>query len=327
MASQTVYSVVVPCYNEQDCILETHRRLSLVMRGMGEPYEIVYVNDGSRDKTPEMLDELAAGDPAVRVVHFARNAGHQAAVSAGLRYASGQAVVIIDADLQDPPEVIPEMARMWKEGAQVVYGKRRAREGETAFKKWTAKAYYRLLRYLAGNAIPEDTGDFRLAAREVVDVVNAMPEHARFLRGMFAWAGFEQKPLVYDRDKRFAGETHYPLRKMLRLASHGVLSFSEKPLLWPLWLGLLWLAAGGVLLLVLLVSLIAGRGTLGLGTPVLLCLGFGSVLASLGVLGAYLARVYDEVKGRPLYVVSRTLGFDGDAPGAPPLPPSTRRRA
>jgi polyisoprenyl-phosphate glycosyltransferase len=327
MDSQIVYSVVVPCYNEQDCIAETHRRLSLVMRGMGEPYEILYVNDGSRDRTPEMLDELAAGDPAVRVVHFARNAGHQAAVSAGLQYASGKAVVIIDADLQDPPEVIPEMARMWKDGAKVVYGKRKAREGETRFKKVTAKAYYRLLRRLAGDAIPEDTGDFRLAAREVVDVVNAMPEHARFLRGMFAWAGFEQKPLLYDRDKRFAGETHYPLRKMLKLASHGVLSFSEKPLLWPLWLGLFWLAAGGILLLALLVALIAGRGAQGLVTPALLCLGVGSVLVSLGILGAYLARVYEEVKGRPLYVVSRTAGFAPESPSAPPLPPSTRRRA
>jgi dolichol-phosphate mannosyltransferase len=320
-----VYSVVVPCYNEEACIGETHRRLSAVMGGMGEGYEILYVNDGSRDRTSALLDELAAGDGNVRVIHFARNAGHQAAVSAGLEYASGQAVVIIDADLQDPPEVIPEMARMWKDGAKVVYGQRRSREGESAFKKLTASLYYRLLRTLAGNAIPRDTGDFRLASREVVDVINAMPEHARFLRGMFAWAGFEQKPLLYDRDKRFAGETHYPLKKMLRLAANGALSFSEKPLLWPLWAGLAWLAAGFALLLALLVTAIAGGGA-ALWLPALLCLGIGSILASLGVLGAYIARVYDEVKGRPLYVVARTAGFPAGE-GAPALPPGTRRKA
>ncbi len=319
MAAAPVYSVVVPCYNEEACIRETHRRLTSVLSGMGETYEIVYVNDGSRDRTPAQLDELAKADPAVRVVHFARNAGHQAAVSAGLAYAAGRAMVIIDADLQDPPEVIPDMVRLWKGGAKVVYGKRRAREGETAFKKLTASLYYRLLGKLTGGAIPRDTGDFRLADREVVDVINAMPEHARFLRGMFAWVGFEQQPLPYDREKRFAGETHYPLRKMLRLAAHGVVSFSEKPLLYSLWAGLAWLLIG----FALLVALLFGGGT-GLGA--LICLGIGSILTALGVLGAYLARVYEEVKGRPLYVVARTAGFDR-VNAVPPLPPGTRRKA
>lgn len=307
-----VYSVVIPCYNEEESIRETHRRLTEVMQGMGESYELVYVNDGSRDQTPLLLDQLADSDKNVRVLHFAANRGHQLAVTAGLDYAEGQAIVIIDADLQDPPEVIPEMAARWKAGAQVVYGKRRSRQGETKFKEITAKAYYRLLRKIAGNIFPEDTGDFRLVDRQVADVVRGMPEHARYLRGMFAWAGFKQEALLYDRDKRFAGETHYPLKKMLRLAAHGIMSFSEKPLLWSLWLGLMWLFAGGLLLLVALILAIAGKyagsfllyGVIGLAT--------GSVLSAVGILGGYLARVYDEVKGRPLYVVARTRGYQED---------------
>ncbi len=319
-----VFSVVVPCYNEEDCILATHGRLTAVMAGMGEPYELLFVNDGSRDATPQMLDELSARDPMVKVVHFARNAGHQAAVSAGMDYASGEAVVIIDADLQDPPEVIPEMARLWREGAQVVYGKRKSRAGEGLLKKWTAKWFYRLLRKLAGDAFPEDTGDFRLADRKVVDVVKAMPEHARYLRGMFAWAGFQQVPLEYDREARFAGETHYPLKKMLRLAANGVMSFSEKPLHLALWLGLLWLLAGGVTLLILLVSELMGWGTMRLGLPVLVCLATGSILLAIWIVGAYLARVYEEVKGRPLYVVAATRGFE---PKETRLPPGARVRS
>ena len=319
------YSIVIPCYNEEDCIQETHRRLTAVMAGMGESYELVFVNDGSRDKTPRMLDELAGRDHHVRVVHFARNGGHQVAVSAGLDYAAGDAIVIIDADLQDPPEVIPDMARLWKEGAQVVYGQRATREGETWFKEWTAKQYYRLLARLAGNAFPRDTGDFRLVDRQVADVVRSMPEHARYLRGMFAWAGFQQVALPYDREKRFAGVTHYPLKKMLRLAANGVLSFSEKPLLWPLWAGLLFLAVAlGLVLKVLLFALL-GKANPNTGIPLLISLGFGLTLSSLGILGAYLARVYEEVKGRPLYVVARTVGFDKGT--ALDLPPGTRRKA
>ncbi|NLG57003.1 MAG: glycosyltransferase family 2 protein [Clostridiales bacterium] len=310
-----VYSVVIPCYNEEESIVETHRRLSQVMEGMGESYELIYVNDGSRDETPVLLDALADGDKNVRVLHFAANRGHQVAVSAGLDYALGQAVVIIDADLQDPPEVIPEMAARWKAGAQVAYGKRRSREGETRFKEWSAKVYYRVLRKIAGDIFPEDTGDFRLVDRQVADVIRGMPEQARYLRGMFAWAGFRQEAVLYDRDRRFAGETHYPLKKMLRLAAHGIMSFSEKPLLWALWLGLIWLFSGGLLLLIALVMAIAGGKAGGLAHYGFLCLATGSVLSALGVLGAYLARVYDEVKGRPLYVVARTRGYEGHARG------------
>lgn len=322
-----VYSIVVPCYNEEACIAETHARLTAVMQGMGERYEILYINDGSRDQTPQMLDELAAQDRHVRVIHFARNAGHQLAVSAGLDYAAGDAVVIIDADLQDPPEVIPQMAERWKAGVQVVYGQRKSREGESAFKELTARWYYRLLRKLAGDVFPKDTGDFRLADRVVVDVVKQMPEHARYLRGMFAWAGFKQEALLYDRDKRFAGETHYPLKKMLKLAAHGVLSFSEKPLLWPLWIGILFLGIAGVMLIKAVITHFLGWNTAYTVTHLLLVLGIGLILTSLGILGAYLARVYEEVKGRPLYVVARTLGFDRGKFNPPPLPPDTKIKA
>ena len=214
------------------------------------------------------------------------------------------------------------MAEKWKAGAQVVYGKRGVRRGESKLKLLTAKWYYRVLRKLAGNAFPEDTGDFRLADRKVVDVVRNMPEHARYLRGMFAWAGFKQEALVYERDKRFAGETHYPLKKMLKLAAHGVMSFSEKPLLWPLWLGLVLLGIGAVVLLKVIVLSLLGYNQAASVVPLLLLLGFGAVLSALGVIGAYLARVYEEVRSRPLYVVARTLGFD-----KPALPPGTRIKA
>ncbi|NLX82646.1 MAG: glycosyltransferase family 2 protein [Clostridiales bacterium] len=318
-----VYSIVVPCYNEEACIAETHARLTAVMTGMGESYEILYINDGSRDQTAPMLDALAAQDLHVRVIHFARNAGHQIAVSAGLDYAAGQAVVIIDADLQDPPEVIPQMAARWKAGVQVVYGQRNSREGESKFKELTAKWYYRLLRNLAGDVFPKDTGDFRLVDRAVVDVVKNMPEHARYLRGMFAWAGFKQEALLYDRDKRFAGETHYPLRKMLRLAANGVLSFSEKPLLWPLWAGIIFLLVAGAMAVKTVITHFLGWDTAFSAMHLLIVLSTGLILTSLGILGAYLARVYEEVKGRPLYVVARTQGFDKQ----PPLPPGTKIKA
>ena len=305
-----VFSVVIPCYNEEEVIMESYRRISAVMLSMGEPYELVFVNDGSKDATPALLNRLADEDNSVRVLHFARNAGHQIAVSAGLDYAAGSAVVIIDADLQDPPELIPEMARLWREGAQVVYGQRRSRAGESFLKLKTAQLYYKLIQKLTGNAIPRDTGDFRLVDEKVADAVRGMPEHARFLRGMFAWVGFKQVPLLYDRDKRFAGQTHYPFKKMLKLAADGIMSFSDKPLKLPLWMGLAWLFLGGLTLLVLLIMALAGHSGGGWWLASLLMIGFGSTLASIGIAGSYLARVYDEVKQRPLYIVADTRGFD-----------------
>ena len=305
-----VFSVVIPCYNEEEVIMESYRRISAVMLSMGEPYELVFVNDGSKDATPALLNRLADEDNSVRVLHFARNAGHQIAVSAGLDYAAGSAVVIIDADLQDPPELIPDMARLWRDGAQVVYGQRRSRAGESFLKLKTAQLYYKLIQKLTGNAIPRDTGDFRLVDEKVADAVRGMPEHARFLRGMFAWVGFKQVPLLYDRDKRFAGQTHYPFKKMLKLAADGIMSFSDKPLKLPLWLGLVWLFLGGLTLLVLLIMALAGHSGGGWWLASLLMIGFGSTLASIGIAGSYLARVYDEVKQRPLYIVADTRGFD-----------------
>ena len=305
-----VFSVVIPCYNEEEVIMESYRRISAVMLSMGEPYELVFVNDGSKDATPALLNRLADEDNSVRVLHFARNAGHQIAVSAGLDYAAGSAVVIIDADLQDPPELIPEMAKLWRDGAQVVYGQRRSRAGESFLKLKTAELYYKLIQKLTGNAIPRDTGDFRLVDEKVADAVRGMPEHARFLRGMFAWVGFKQVPLLYDRDKRFAGQTHYPFKKMLKLAADGIMSFSDKPLKLPLWMGLAWLFLGGLTLLVLLIMALAGHSGGGWWLASLLMIGFGSTLASIGIAGSYLARVYDEVKQRPLYIVADTRGFD-----------------
>ena len=305
-----VFSVVIPCYNEEEVIMESYRRITAVMLSMGEPYELVFVNDGSKDATPALLNQLSDEDSSVRVLHFARNAGHQIAVSAGLDYAAGSAVVIIDADLQDPPELIPDMARLWRDGAQVVYGQRRSRAGESFLKLKTAELYYKLIQKLTGNAIPRDTGDFRLVDEKVADAVRGMPEHARFLRGMFAWVGFKQVPLLYDRDKRFAGQTHYPFKKMLKLAADGIMSFSDKPLKLPLWMGLVWLFLGGLTLLALLIMALAGHSGGGWWLASLLMIGFGSTLASIGIAGSYLARVYDEVKQRPLYIVADTRGFD-----------------
>ena len=304
------YSVIVPCYNEEAVLRETHKRLTQVLSRMDGEYEILYVNDGSRDKTPDILRQLSREDARVRCIHFARNAGHQMAVTAGLDYADGDAVVIIDADLQDPPEVIPEMAEKWKNGAQVVYGRRKARAGESAFKKATASAYYKILSWLTGGMVPRDTGDFRLVDRKAADAVRGMPEHARFLRGMFAWVGFRQEAVLYDRDKRFAGETHYPLKKMLKLAADGVFSFSFKPLKAITGLGVGMLAVSLPTLLILLILLCCGIGGGLWWLADLMLLLAGCILAAIGVTGEYIARIYDETRGRPLYIVADTQGFE-----------------
>lgn len=304
-----VYSVIVPCYNEEAVIRETHRRLTQVLSGMGEDYEIVYVNDGSRDHTAETLREIAAGDPHARAILFARNAGQEMAITAGLDYACGDAIVLIDADLQDPPELIPEMAARWKAGVQVAYAQRRERAGESTFKKATASLYYRFLSWLTGGVAPRDTGNFRLVDKQVADVIRGMPEHNRFLRGMFAWAGFRQEAVLYDREKRFAGETQYTLKKMLKLAADGIFSFSVKPLKFITALGLGCLGAAGLALLALLILLCCGIGG-GLWWLAMLMVGLtGCVLSALGIVGEYLARIYDETRGRPLYIVAETLGF------------------
>ena len=305
------YSVLVPVFNEEAVIPECHRRLREVMDAHGEPYELVFIDDGSRDASGEQLRALAAADPRVRVISFARNFGHQVAISAGMDRAAGQAVVVIDADLQDPPAVIPQMIARWKEGWEVVYGRRVQRQGETGFKKVTAFLFYRLLRRLTDVEIPTDVGDFRLIDRKVCDVMASLRERNRFVRGLIAWIGFRQTAVEYVREARFAGETKYPLSKMLRFAIDAVIGFSYRPLRLAIHLGLLSALAGfGYLVYVLYLALFTDRTVAGWASLIVLNLLFnGIVLAILGILGEYVGRIHEEAKGRPYYVVRETLGF------------------
>lgn len=306
-------SVVVPCYNEAEVLWETHSRLTAVLSRLGDlDFELIYVDDGSRDATARLLDELAALDSHVRVIRFSRNFGHQTAVTAGLEHASGDAVVIIDADLQDPPEVIETMVARWRDGYQVAYGVRTDRDGETPLKLVTAKAFYRLLNRLSDTDIPLDTGDFRLVDRAVVDALRAMPERDRFVRGMVAWAGFKQVAVPYRRAARFAGRSKYPLLAMVRFALDGVTSFSRAPLRAVTWTGVV---VSGVALVAIVYALVMGAATgalIGGWTAVVMAVLFvgGIQLLSLGVVGEYVGRIYGEAKRRPLYVVQETHGFD-----------------
>ena len=296
-------SVIVPLYNEEEVIHESYRRLTNVLAAMEDDYELIFVNDGSRDKTFPMAKAIQEKDPRMVLVDFARNFGHQIAVTAGLDQAKGDAVVIIDADLQDPPELIPQMVEMWKNGAEVVYGKRVSRKGETFFKKLTAFAYYRILDALSGWKIPKDTGDFRLMDKKVADVMRSMHEHNRFLRGMVSWVGFRQEPIEFVREERFAGETKYPLKKMLKLATDGIISFSGKPFGIIRAVGGVITAAGMLMLLALLIALCftAVEGWLWVLCAVLATGGLN--LLALGICGIYFERMYDELKGRPLYIL------------------------
>ena len=298
-------SVVVPLYNEEEVIGESYRRLTAVLGAMEEDYELILVNDGSRDNTFSLAKQLQLNDPHIVLVDFARNFGHQIAVTAGVEQARGDAVVIIDADLQDPPELIPKMVEMWKNGAEVVYGKRVSRKGESAFKKLTAFCYYRVLDALSGWKIPKDTGDFRLMDRRVADVLRSMPEHNRFLRGMVSWVGFRQEPIEFVREERFAGETKYPLKKMLKLAADGIISFSGKPFAIIRWTGGALLMAGLVLLLALLISLAFTAVEPWLFVIAAVLAMGGLNLLALGLCGVYFERMYDELKGRPLYIVRK----------------------
>ncbi|CAB3389492.1 glycosyltransferase family 2 protein [Kyrpidia spormannii] len=298
-----VYSVVIPVYNEQDVISTTCQRLKSVMDRLQAPYELIFVNDGSTDHSRSILETLSVEDPTVKVVNFSRNFGHQAAVEAGMDYASGKAVIVIDADLQDPPEIIPRMVEKWKQGYDVVYGKRVARRGETRFKLWTAAAFYRMLRRLTDIEIPVDTGDFRLIDRKVCDVVTRMPEKARFMRGLVAWAGFRQAALEYVREPRLAGETKYPLSRMVRLSMDAVTSFSDKPLKWPLYAGGALAASGVAALLISMWRALAGARSDLLWLCSVILTGNGLVLTGIGIMGQYVSRIYDEVRQRPLYIV------------------------
>jgi len=305
-------SVVAPVFNEEAILHELYRRLSAVLDGAGLDWELVLVNDGSRDRSLEIMRELNAGDPRVKVVSFARNFGHQVAITAGADYAQGEAVCIIDADLQDPPEVILDLLAKWREGYEVIYAVRSEREGETWFKEFTAKAFYRVIYRITDINIPMDTGDFRLMDRKVVEALRTMREKHRFMRGMSVWVGFKQVGVEYVRAERYAGETKYPLKKMLKFALDGITSFSYFPLQLATYVGFIAaaLAILGILVTVIL-RLTGSHAFFGQATTLVAVLFLGGVqLISLGIIGEYLGRIYDEVKGRPLYIVGEALGFD-----------------
>ncbi|NLG98112.1 MAG: glycosyltransferase family 2 protein [Chloroflexi bacterium] len=307
MAMKPTFSIIAPVYNEVESLPELYRRVKEVMDRTGEPWELVLVDDGSQDGSTGKIQELAAQDPCVRPVIFARNFGHQIAVTAGLDYSRGSAVVIIDADLQDPPEVILQLIDKWREGYDVVYAVRSERVGETPFKKFTAALFYRLIYRITDVKIPLDTGDFRLMDRKVVNVLNSMRERHRFLRGMSAWVGFKQVGVPYRREARYAGTTKYPFRKMLKLALNAITGFSYFPLQLATYLGF---GAAGLSILMIPVVIIlrslTGSELVGQATTLVAVLFLGGVqLISLGLLGEYLGRVYDEVRGRPLYIVSQ----------------------
>jgi dolichol-phosphate mannosyltransferase len=298
------FSVVAPIFNEEAVLLPFYQRVVQVMEQLGEPFEIVLVNDGSRDTSLVLMRDLYEDDPRVRIIDFSRNFGHQAAITAGMTFARGAAVIILDADLQDPPEVIPELIAQWRQGAEVVYAQRTERLGESAFKRMTALLFYRLLRRMTTVDIPADTGDFRLLDRRVVDVLRGLPEHHRFMRGLSAWVGFRQVAVPYQRQQRLAGETKYPLRKMLRLAADAMTSFSYVPLRLATSFGFV-LATLSLLGIVVAVFLrLTHQAIVGQASTLILVLLLGGVqLIFLGVLGEYLGRIYDEVRGRPLYIV------------------------
>ncbi|BBW96399.1 glycosyltransferase family 2 protein [Geobacillus icigianus] len=304
------YSVIIPVYNEALVICETYRRLKTVMEQTGEPYELLFVNDGSTDGTLDILRELAVKDETVKYIDFSRNFGHQIAITAGMDYASGQAVIIIDADLQDPPELIWDMIARWKEGYDVVYARRVKRKGETLFKRWTAYVFYRLLRAATEIDIPTDTGDFRLIDRKVCNQLRYMRERNRFVRGLVSWVGFRHIAVEYEREPRLAGETKYPLKKMIRFSLDGITSFSHKPLKLASWLGFALSAASAVGMMAVLYLKWFTHSTVAGWASLLMVMLFcnGVTMTMLGITGEYIGRIYDEVKERPLYIVNETWG-------------------
>lgn len=308
-------SLVIPIWNEEGVIPEMYRRVCTVMEQFGESWELITINDGSTDRSLEMLLELQKSDPRVKVLEFSRNYGHQIAITAGLDFAEGDAVIVMDADLQDPPEVILEMVARWREGYEVVYAVRIKREGETKFKLWTAKLFYRLIQSIANINIPLDTGDFRLMDRRAVLAMRRLREKHRFMRGLSSWIGFKQIGVEYERAERYAGETKYPLRKMLNLAMVAITSFSYLPLQLATYFGFIFaaLSLAGIILTVFL-RLSGNLWFAGQATTLVSVLFLGGVqLIFLGIIGEYLGRIYDEVKGRPLYIVSHAYGFMDDA--------------
>ena len=307
-------SLVIPMYYEEEVANECYKRVREMLNSLNDyEGEIVFVNDGSKDRTLEILEGIAHKDKSVKVVSLARNFGHQASVTAGLQETTGDAVVIIDADLQDPPELIPEMIKLWEEGNDVIYAKRKKRDGESGFKLFTAKMFYKTLNGLSDVEIPKDTGDFRLADRKVVDVINQLPEHNKFLRGLFSWVGFKQTPFEYERKERYAGTTKYPLKKMLKLAGDGIIGFSTKPLRIIGGIGLASVAISFAVLIYSLLSFVFKWNYLMPGwTSIMFAITFfaGVQLLSLWMMSEYIARIYDEAKGRPQYIIDKKINID-----------------
>jgi len=302
-------SFLLPCYNEASVWPETYRRVRAVGEALGRPYEIVAVNDGSTDETLALLLACAQNDPAMVVVDLSRNHGHQLALSAGLQYCTGQRVLIMDADLQDPPELLPEMMKLMDEGADVVYAQRRSRPGDESWKRAACALFYRLLSRLSDVPVPLDTGDFRLISRRVADLIRQMPEHHRFIRGMVSWVGFKQVPFLYDRDKRFAGETKYPLGRLVRLALDGLVASSTRPLALASYAGMFFAALSGVFILYALYSwAFVGQTPQGWASLMIVVTLLGSVqLFVLGIVGQYLGRIHEQVRGRPLFIVRQVV--------------------
>ncbi|HCG02052.1 MAG TPA: glycosyltransferase [Chloroflexi bacterium] len=306
--SAPTFSIVAPVFNEFETLPVFYQRIVEVMEEVGDSFELVLVDDGSRDGSYQVMRELHERDPRVRCVEFSRNFGHQIAISAGLDHAKGRCVVIIDSDLQDPPEVIPKMIARWKEGAEVVYAQRVKRTGETRFKLITASAFYRLITRITAVDIPRDTGDFRLLDRTVVDALVAMREHHRFMRGLSAWVGFRQEAVHYERQERYAGETKYPLVKMVRFSLDAITGFSYAPLQLATSLGFLLAGVSLFGIVVAVLLRIVNHAIVGQATTLILVLLMGGIqLIFLGVLGEYLGRIYDEVRARPLYIVREVL--------------------
>jgi len=307
-----IYSLIVPLYNEELVINESYRRLKEIMEKTNEDYEIIFVNDGSKDLTKKMAEDICKKDCKIKLVNFSRNFGHQAAITAGMNIAVGKAIIVIDADLQDPPEVILQMIEKWKEGYEVVYGKRAKREGESFFKKFTAKAFYRVLRSMINIDIPVDTGDFRLIDRKVCDALNSLPEKNRYVRGLVSWVGYKQTYVEFVRQERFAGETKYPLKKMMKLALDGITSFSHKPLFAGSYFGGILFFIGIVSALGVLISDLINKVSpinISFMFTVSLMM-FGLVFISLGIMGQYIGRMFDESKNRPIYIIDNVINYE-----------------
>ncbi len=309
-------SIIIPIYNEEEVLPTSYERIKEVAENLGEKYELVFVNDGSKDKSLELLKDISEKDKNAVVLSFSRNFGHQAAVSCGMEHCKGDAAIIIDADLQDPPKVIYDMVKKWREGYDIVYGKRKTRAGETVFKKLTAFVYYRIVNGLSEFEIPKDSGDFRLISRKVIDTLNSMPEHNRYLRGMNAFVGFKTYALEYEREARFAGETKYTMKKMVKLASDGIISNSSKPLYLALYFGVAFGIIGVVGLLALIVFAILSACGVTAALPIdlwtidILVIALAGMLVSNGITNLYVGRVYDEVKNRPKYIVDETYNLE-----------------